>query len=246
MKLLPILVCAVLVFACSASAQEITSFSQLESILGDQILIENFEGISLQGGSSIDVPNPLNSVTILMLPWSWDIQEGVTYESQTQLTMHAGFNGGDENVFLRSYDGVEVRFDVGQVAFGMNLLGFVSGDVYTIDVYNRNDELIEQVIQPSDTASGFFGFQAPTVGISRVEISHPDLPFISLDNVAFGMDFVACPADLNNDGTQNFFDISAFLSFFNDEDDRADFNDDGQFNFFDVSAFLNAFTIACP
>ncbi len=49
-----------------------------------------------------------------------------------------------------------------------------------------------------------------------------------------------CPADLNNDGALNFFDVSFFLS------NSVDFNGDMVFNFFDVSAFLNAYSVGCP
>ncbi len=55
-----------------------------------------------------------------------------------------------------------------------------------------------------------------------------------------------CPPDINDDGTLNFFDISAFLTAFNAQDPVADFNDDGTFNFFDISAFLSAFSAGCP
>ena len=55
-----------------------------------------------------------------------------------------------------------------------------------------------------------------------------------------------CPADLTGDGLLNFFDVSAFLSAFAQQDPAADFTDDGAFNFFDVSAFLTAFSAGCP
>jgi autotransporter family porin len=55
-----------------------------------------------------------------------------------------------------------------------------------------------------------------------------------------------CPPDINDDGTLNFFDISAFLTAFNAQDPVADFNGDGTFNFFDISAFLSAFSAGCP
>tara|TARA_E500000318_G_scaffold17776_1_gene18077 strand:+ start:12249 stop:13616 length:1368 start_codon:yes stop_codon:yes gene_type:complete len=55
-----------------------------------------------------------------------------------------------------------------------------------------------------------------------------------------------CPADLNNDGVLNFFDVSAYLIAFNAMDLIADFNNDGLFNFFDVSAFLSAYNAGCP
>ena len=55
-----------------------------------------------------------------------------------------------------------------------------------------------------------------------------------------------CPADLNGDGSLDFFDISAFLNAFNSGDSIADFDGDGSFTFFDVSGFLNAYNAGCP
>jgi len=56
----------------------------------------------------------------------------------------------------------------------------------------------------------------------------------------------SCPADLNGDGTLDFFDISAFLSLFSAGDLAADFSDDGVLDFFDISAFLSEFSAGCP
>lgn len=55
-----------------------------------------------------------------------------------------------------------------------------------------------------------------------------------------------CPADLNNDSTLNFFDVSAFLTAYQSQNPIADFNNDGLFNFFDVSLFLSAYNTGCP
>jgi len=52
--------------------------------------------------------------------------------------------------------------------------------------------------------------------------------------------WVPCPADLNDDGVLNFFDVSTFLA------QRPDYNGDGGFDFFDVSKFLNDFAAGCP
>ncbi len=49
-----------------------------------------------------------------------------------------------------------------------------------------------------------------------------------------------CPADINQDGALDFFDISTFLT------NTIDFNNDGTFDFFDIAAFLTAFTAGCP
>jgi FG-GAP repeat protein len=57
---------------------------------------------------------------------------------------------------------------------------------------------------------------------------------------------IDCPADINGDGVLNFFDISAFLTAFNNQNPIADFNNDGFWNFFDISAFLAAFAAGCP
>lgn len=48
-----------------------------------------------------------------------------------------------------------------------------------------------------------------------------------------------CDADINADGSQDFFDVSALLKF------QFDYNGDGVFNFFDVSAFLADFNSGC-
>jgi murein tripeptide amidase MpaA len=59
------------------------------------------------------------------------------------------------------------------------------------------------------------------------------------------IDFFGCPslnpADINGDGTLNFFDISAFITALSAQDPIADFNNDGRWNFFDISAFLTAY-----
>lgn len=55
-----------------------------------------------------------------------------------------------------------------------------------------------------------------------------------------------CPADLTGDGELDFFDVSAFIVFFQIGNEAADFTGDGSFDFFDVSAFLHAFTDGCP
>ncbi|MGV6813598.1 MAG: GC-type dockerin domain-anchored protein [Phycisphaerales bacterium] len=54
-----------------------------------------------------------------------------------------------------------------------------------------------------------------------------------------------CPADINNDGVVDFFDISLFLAAFGTGDPSADINADGIINFFDVSAFLTLYSAGC-
>ncbi|MBO6514666.1 MAG: hypothetical protein JJ974_11940 [Phycisphaerales bacterium] len=55
-----------------------------------------------------------------------------------------------------------------------------------------------------------------------------------------------CPPDLNDDGVLDFFDISAFLTAYNNGDLSVDFIADGSLDFFDVSAFLSLYSMGCP
>ncbi len=56
-----------------------------------------------------------------------------------------------------------------------------------------------------------------------------------------------CPADYNNDGSLNYFDVSAFINGFTNQDARADYDaHDGVFNFFDINAFITEFQAGCP
>jgi hypothetical protein len=56
-------------------------------------------------------------------------------------------------------------------------------------------------------------------------------------------EFCVCPADLNGDGTLNFFDVSAFIQLMAS---GGDYNGDGMSNFFDVSDYIQDFSAGCP
>lgn len=55
-----------------------------------------------------------------------------------------------------------------------------------------------------------------------------------------------CAADINADGSLNFFDLSAFVALFNAQNPDADLNGDGGLSFFDVSAYLALYNAGCP
>ena len=59
-------------------------------------------------------------------------------------------------------------------------------------------------------------------------------------------DCTHCPADFTSDGMLNFFDISAFITAYINNEPAADFSDDGLYNFFDISLFLQSFGAGCP
>lgn len=84
------------------------------------------------------------------------------------------------------------------------------------------------------------------------EVGDPDNPvgdpnvYSETAEVVLRVTAPACVADYNGDGVINFFDVSAFLVLFGDEDPAADLNADGMFNFFDVAAFLALYNQGCP
>jgi hypothetical protein len=55
-----------------------------------------------------------------------------------------------------------------------------------------------------------------------------------------------CPVDLNNDGSLNFGDVTAFLTLYANQKAAADLNNDDSFNFGDVTAFLTLYAAGCP
>ena len=230
----------------NAFGQQVTSRATLEIILDDAVLLEDFESLSLHSGGSFDVPNPLNSDSVVPGPWNLDVLPGITYESPSGLALYGGFLNGTEDVYLRSEQELKITFDDAQVALGFDLIGNMSGAFYTIDIFNRSDALIETLTIESSQTIRFFGYQAPLEGIKRVRVVHTSFDFIGVNDVLYGLVFQACPAALHGDLRHDFFDVSLFLGYFSDEDDRADLTDDGQFDFFDVSAFLTAFTVGCP
>jgi len=70
----------------------------------------------------------------------------------------------------------------------------------------------------------------------------------NIDDIVFSgvLPIDLCQADYTGDGVLDFFDISAFLTLFSDNDPSADINQDAQWDFFDISAFLTLFSAGCP
>ncbi|MDF1810455.1 MAG: GC-type dockerin domain-anchored protein [Phycisphaerales bacterium] len=125
----------------------------------------------------------------------------------------------------------------------------VFGDLDNDDLQTDYDaKIVEEFIEDTDGSKN----DADGIVNGQVEISNYGFNFLMNDLSGDG--FVSnadiftsfCSADINNDGTLNFFDVSGFLSAFGFQDPIADFNNDGTFNFFDVSAFLSVFAAGCP
>ncbi len=144
-----------------------------------------------------------------------------------------------------------VAFRAGDHAHNSTSLWVGDGtDLYKLIEY---DQFIDTDLGPLQLGFDFGGIPGKQVMNGVIDINEAGQIAFSafLRNGTIGV-FVATPntniciADFNNDGTLDFFDISAFVSSFVAMETQADLNDDGLYNFFDVSAFVSAYTTGCP
>lgn len=91
--------------------------------------------------------------------------------------------------------------------------------------------------------------------VSTYPVSPASLSGIASDHRPVIVDFILpiadndpCPSppDFIDDDTLDFFDLSAYLTLFNNQDPQADLTDDGSFDFFDLSMYLTLFGEGCP
>ncbi|MCL4222033.1 MAG: hypothetical protein KJZ65_11770 [Phycisphaerales bacterium] len=228
-----------------ATAQPIETRAQLEAVLGDALVLEDFEGFSIHGGTSVAAPNPLNSAT---QPAGWGIMPGVTYSSPHWLRVYASFVWGDDSNVLAGGDDLLIAFDQPQQAVGLDVVS-ITGNVMYHDVvtFSHGEDVLGTVeldLLPGGEA--FVGWRHPA-GITHVRVRETATAgWAIIDNVAWGLMADLCLADMNSDGLLDFFDVQAFLAALADHDPAADFNGDDVFDFFDVQAFLAAFAFGCP
>jgi len=142
--------------------------------------------------------------------------------------------------------GSSVSIDGDRVIVGAPGMGAGSGEAFVFDL-NTGDQIAE--LKASDPfINDAFGdaVMMSSFGILVGAGGEDDLGAQAGAAYRFDPNPASCPADLTNDCSLNFFDVSAFLSAFSANDPIADFTGDGSFNFFDVSAFLSAFSDGCP
>lgn len=139
----------------------------------------------------------------------------------------------------REWETFSVTFDPNQVELPAGWIGFGGSDdadgpvlptgVTFADILSNVDKVVFSTFVPTEFyLQVFFDFSVDNFTITRTDPA------------------ASCLADLNGDGTLDFFDISAFLSAFGSGDLAADFIGDGVFDFFDISAFLGEFAAGCP
>lgn len=126
-------------------------------------------------------------------------------------------------------------------------LGEIVGSAYLVDFDTL--DLITQlhpVDDPENTS--FFAHSIASDGDTLAIGAMNAGEFVTSPGEAyiFSVTNEVCRADLNQDGSIDFFDVSEFLSAYNAGSPSADFNDDGKLSFFDVSEFVQAFNSGCP
>ena len=182
------------VLAASAFAQSgvIPTVGELEAILDDQILLEEFESFSLAGGTSTPAPNPLDAST----QPQWGLLPGVTYSSQHNLGVYTGQLLGDDSNILAgvgsSTNDVTASFDTAQLAIGFYLVNITGNVAYneTITFLHGTTVLGSvQLVLPS-ASEQFLGWQDAS-GITSVRVTSNY--FAMIDNVMWGVPVIGPP-----------------------------------------------------
>lgn len=146
------------------------------------------------------------------------------FSSTTDMTADLGglLAGEFDRLILGGSDSIELAGDL-----------TVNLDAGYVPVFGDTWDIID-----GGSITGLFDTtNMPTAGLGQIYrvIYESDRVYVVL----------TCDADLTGDNVLDFFDISAFLSFFGGGDTRADINLDGSFDFFDLSLFLQIFTGSC-
>lgn len=125
---------------------------------------------------------------------------------------------------------------------GGGTITFTAYDEHGVEIGTLTGDHADGSISGTTAEDRFYGV-THAGGISEIWIRNSS-GGIEVDHLQYVVGDV-CRADLNQDGTLDFFDVQAFLNAFSSQQSIADFNNDTLFNFFDVQAFLSAFSTGC-
>ena len=145
--------------------------------------------------------------------------------------------------------GFSVSISNGVVLIGANrddINGTWSGSAYIFGATSGNQlyKLSPSVGNAQDLFGRSVSIHNNTIAIGAV--GNDDLSFNAGIAYSFSVPSDICPADITGDRVLNFFDVSAFLQAFANNDSVADFTGEGDWNFFDISLFLQSFSAGCP
>jgi len=235
----------------SAQAQQIATRAQLDAILDGDLLLEEFEGVSLAGGTTVTCANPLNSATA---PANWGIIAGASYSSPDPLRLHAGFLHGDSSNILQSVLVITTTFAQPQAAVGLDVVNTTGNVPFTDTVTFYHNSTVLGVLTFPLTAPGdaFAGWQNTAVGITSIKVTSTF--FAEIDNIGWGTVVPPAPCYANCDGSTvapvlNVSDFTCFLNRFAAGNPAA--NCDGSttppvLNVNDFICFQTAYAAGCP
>tara|TARA_E500000318_G_scaffold111291_1_gene129312 strand:+ start:72491 stop:73846 length:1356 start_codon:yes stop_codon:yes gene_type:complete len=160
----------------------------------------------------------------------------VTTGEQIEKLVAPTFGGAERFGFT-----VDINDQTAIIGAQSSVLGITVGSAYLIDTGTL--DLITQLhpVEPESTTlfARSIASDGDTLAIGTLNAGPGEAYIYSVTSAL-------CRADLNQDGSLDFFDVSAFLSAYNADDLIADFNDDGVLSFFDVSTFVQAYNAGCP
>ena len=231
-----------------AGAGQVASRAALENMLGDTLIIEDFEGLSVHGGTGVSVPNPLSSDTV-----TWGMEPGVTYSSADGgLMLYGGYVLGEDSVVLECTGDLTIVFDPPQAALGFEVVNVTGNVSWTDEVtfYNGADAVgvVSAALSPGQAA--FVGWRNDP-GISSVVLhksAGSQFGIVVIDNNTWGFGVAPCPADVAPpSGVLDLNDIGAFVNGFVNGEDSADIAlPAGVLDLSDVNLFIGAFLSGCP
>ena len=153
-----------------------------------------------------------------------------------QLTRITSPNPAPEEQFGYSVDIKDNIIAIGANQSNSTALG--SGAVYVYDT--TTFELIAEVSPDSLAEGSAFGSSVAIDGESLAVGAQTRITISPTNRGSAYLLHQRCLADLNEDGSADFLDISQFIN------TRYDWNDDGFFDFLDISGFVQSYTTGCP
>lgn len=182
---LTVLAAVTVTMAANGSAGEIFSQSELSTLLGGNLTMEDFEGNGLLGSGQIS-GSFLNSTAIFGGYGPGLVQAGVDYSSQALFWNDNGYFGlntrtlGDASGW-RNYE-TTITYTAPVTAFGFDMQGY-SGFTMTgsVTVYDTSNN----VLTVNSVNGGFFGWEN-LGGIGRVVVSADNDGYIMIDNHGYG------------------------------------------------------------
>jgi len=174
------------------SAGQLTSRDQLNSLLGTNLIYEDFENFSVSYGDQYSHYGPLNSTTIFAEQGPGLVQEGVTYQSDGGLG-RLWWNGDGyydlnsktlaDSSEWRGY-GIEILYTLPVNAIGFDMQNYVGyGMEGTVSVY----DIAGGLISTTNVNGGFWGWEnIAGGGIGSAFIAADDGDYIMIDNHGYG------------------------------------------------------------